>query len=499
VFHIDRKRLLDAVSRVGMAASKQYSAVPAMEGILFSHAPHGSLRLEATNGEQRIEQRIYTEASEGFERLVHGKAVIDALKAQKQTFVDVLPDGPGMRVGDVTCPGLKLADWPKQPGAGASVGKLRAPSFLDCLARAALAMSKDAYRPTLNGLSMLNDPQVGMRLVATDSFWLAAIDVPHATLSHPDPLILPAGAVAILVKLLKGEEGPVTLSLSKERPNEKASRWTWLWFRHARWTFVTRTVDGEFPNWRQLMPEPDQGYALDLSIAELRDVVDAARKLRAERMEFHLNGEIEVEAKGAVAAVSRMIPGVFEGNGQPLDLVVNPELLHKALVAVPSASIRVQDGVKPLVLRGKGAVALVMPIRMPVEPPPTTPAPRPTMPPPPGPEEGVVREPTAYVQDGPYLRPESDGDAEEEALDEYVDLDDDDEPVAVAPGEADDDDDEGDLIYIGRHAFRELGWQPDLGADGYECCTCEEVVTYAGVDGTTGAPHRCWLKEGDEE
>jgi DNA polymerase III sliding clamp (beta) subunit (PCNA family) len=470
---IDRKRLLAAVATVAPAASRGYG-VPALGGMLFSKNGAGALRLEATDMERRIETTIYTEAGEPFEVLASAQAVVESLKAQSDTFVDVGPLGPGLRVGAVTVPELKLEDWPKQPPGGAQIGRCRAPSFLTAIARAALAVSKDTYRPTLNSLAVTHDDAGAMRLVATDSFMLLAIDVPHAQLrtADGDPLLLPADTVKLLVKILKGEEGPITLGLSKEAPTENTSAWTWLWFRHAKWTLVTRLVDGQFPNWGQLVPEPEQGAPFDVSIAELREIVDAARKIKAERLEFRMNGEIEVSATGSLTRLERKLTGTCDGEVH--EFCVNPALLHKALTAVPDPSIRIQDGLKPIMFRGKGALGLVMPIRMPV----------------PVPDEVVVHQgeepdddaeevpaPEGYVQDGPYLRPSADVAV----------------PIGDVPG-IDEEPDDDDLYYIGSHAFRELGWDPDLQADGYECCTCEEVVPFTGVDGTTGDPHRCWME-----
>jgi DNA polymerase III beta subunit, central domain len=479
MFTIDRKTLLEAVLRVmpaaGTATGAGYS-LPALRGVLFVHTPTGALRLETTNGEQRAETNLFTTPGEAFERLADGKSVVDALRAQTSvTFVEVAPDGPGLRIGGVTVPGLSMGDWIKQPDSGVMVGQLRAQSFLEVLARVVLAMSKDTARPSLNSIAVVPDDRAGMRLQATNSYWLAQVDVPHARIGGEEPYLLPAKAVAALLKLLKGAKGTVSLRLAKGTPFD------WLWFKHPLWTFATILTSSPFPNVGQLIGDPDSGDALVVDLDELRAVVDEARKLKAERMELNLNHEIEVASFGGVGNVRRVIRGSFAGEARTVAL--SPEYLAGALKVVPDAAIRLREGLKPLSFWGKGAIAILMPIRVPERPTDPDQGPEAVS----EPERKPVRYETST--DDPYMHPvESDGDAEEEALGEVVGDDDDpaDETQPVTQT------DEGEeLTYIGRHAFRELGWQPDLEADGWECCTCEEVVTWTEVEHT----HRCWMPE----
>ena len=77
-------------------------------------------------------------------------------------------------------------------------------------------------------------------------------------MSPTAPLLVPARVIRLLAKQLKGAECAVQVR-ALEASGGEPSRASGIAFSipHAEWT--VRTVEGEFPNWKQVVPSPEGG------------------------------------------------------------------------------------------------------------------------------------------------------------------------------------------------------------------------------------------------
>jgi DNA polymerase-3 subunit beta len=223
----------------------------------------------------------------------------------------------------------------------------------------ARAASRDEARPTLTGV-LVEMNREGVTLVATDSYRLALRELTataegEATALVPERALSEAGRAAS-----NDEKGEVELVLDQSQ----------VTFRVGPLTLTSRLIEGQFPNYRQLLPD---GYenVLTVSRQQLFDAVKRVGLLAREntpiRMEFNALGvRLSSESPdlgGAVEAVEARY------DGQDITVAFNPNYLADGLQAATGESVRleIKDGLKPGVVRGDGTefTYLVMPVRLP--------------------------------------------------------------------------------------------------------------------------------------
>ena len=132
----------------------------------------------------------------------------------------------------------------------------------------------------------------------------------------------------------------------------------------------SRLIDGQFPNYRQLLPESVE-HELRLSSAELTDVVRRISLLAQKNAPLRLGfseGELTVSAQTPdVGEASETIPVPF--HGEPFEIGFNPEFLRDGLESVESDELvlKLISPLRPGLIEspdGGDFVYLIMPIRL---------------------------------------------------------------------------------------------------------------------------------------
>ena len=131
----------------------------------------------------------------------------------------------------------------------------------------------------------------------------------------------------------------------------------------------SRFIEGEFPKYRQLIP---QGYGNVLRVERdaLLEVVKRVGLLAQNNMpvKLQLGKELEISAHTPdVGEGQEVIDADYEG--EPLVIAFNPQFLHDGGSAIQRQRLELQagDGLKPAILRGEGDVSytyLLMPVRL---------------------------------------------------------------------------------------------------------------------------------------
>jgi DNA polymerase III subunit beta len=231
-------------------------------------------------------------------------------------------------------------------------------SLLETIGRVARAASRDESRPVLTGILV---QFAGDKLVmaATDSYRLA---VKETQLSGKTPeleAIVPSRALQELARVANsGDDVEVGVL---ENQVVFATGGVWL---------TTRRIDGQFPNYRQLLPEAFE-YELTLPRVELLEVVRRASVMiqRATPLQLRFaDGELTVLARTHDVGESKeSLPVGFTGD--TLEIGFNADFLRDGLELLDGDDVRVKliSPLRPAVLHGEGDdfTYLVMPIRLP--------------------------------------------------------------------------------------------------------------------------------------
>jgi DNA polymerase-3 subunit beta len=132
----------------------------------------------------------------------------------------------------------------------------------------------------------------------------------------------------------------------------------------------SRLIDGQFPNYRQLLPESFE-HELRIAAAEMTDVVRRISLLAQKNAPLRLAfkpGELTVSAQTPdVGEALESMPVPFQG--EPLEIGFNPEFLRDGLEAVEEGDVvlKLISPLRPgLIESGDngGFQYLIMPIRL---------------------------------------------------------------------------------------------------------------------------------------
>ena len=238
---------------------------------------------------------------------------------------------------------------------------LPAQAFVDTATQVSRSASKDETRPVLTGVLISAGAQE-LTMVATDSYRLS---VKHATLdSALEGTIeanVPARALQELARIAQSmAESELTISPGQNQ----------VVFEIGDIVLSSRLIDGQFPNYRQLLPE-SVDHELRLASAEVADVVRRVSLLAQKNAPLRLSfseGELTVSAQTPdVGEASEMLPVPF--SGEPFEIGFNPEFLRDGLESVESDELvlKLISPLRPGLIEspdGGEFVYLIMPIRL---------------------------------------------------------------------------------------------------------------------------------------
>lgn len=256
---------------------------------------------------------------------------------------------------------LRAEDFPSLPEPTAETRmSLPAQVFVDTATQVSRSASRDDTRPVLTGV-LVSTSGNELRMVATDSYRLS---VKSATLQAPlegsIEANVPARALAELARIVQGSDlSSLSVSLGSNQ----------IVFELDHIVLSSRLIDGQFPNYRQLLPESVE-HELRLSAQEIADVVRRISLLAQKNAPLRLSfqeGQLTVSAQTPdVGEASETLPVPF--SGEPFDIGFNPDFLRDGLESVESEEmvLKLISPLRPgLVESPEGDfVYLIMPIRL---------------------------------------------------------------------------------------------------------------------------------------
>ncbi|MGZ5309824.1 MAG: DNA polymerase III subunit beta, partial [Solirubrobacterales bacterium] len=255
---------------------------------------------------------------------------------------------------------LSADDFPAVPAAEGEALELPAEPLRATINRVASAASRDEARPVLTGI-LLKIEGSELTMVATDSYRLAVKRTELDGAAEEIEANVPARALRELARLSEDDEQQaVQVNLSRNQ----------ALFRIGGVSLSSRLIDGQFPNYRQLLPESFE-HEVKLDRAELLEVVrrvaQVAQRNAALRLAFS-PGELVVSAETPDLGDAReAIPVSFEG--EPIEIGFNPEFVRDGLESLDSEQLvlKLISPLRPGLIEPADAddfSYLVMPIRL---------------------------------------------------------------------------------------------------------------------------------------
>ncbi len=322
------------------------------------------LHLAATDMEVSLRASVDAQVADEGTVVVPGRLLLDIARSLSDGEVS-LEHHPDEAVVVVAAGGATYRlhtysseDFPRLPevdtGALHTVDR---DALVETVARVGRSASRDESRPVLTGILVRFEPGK-IVMAATDSYRLAVKETP-VTGTLPDlEAIIPARALQELARIATGAD-EIQLGMQENHVVFGADG-TWL---------TTRRIDGQFPNYRQLLPEQFE-YELPLPREEVLEVVRRVSLMAQRNSPLRLRfaeGELTVSAiTQDVGEARESVPAPFTGDA--MEIGFNAEFLRDGLESVDSDTIKFKliSPLRPAVLEGDADdyVYLIMPIRL---------------------------------------------------------------------------------------------------------------------------------------
>ncbi len=360
-FRCERDVLLDALSATGRAVGGRTGTI-ALSG-LHLELTGDSLRVTGSDLDLTISQTLTVAGDTDGVVLIPSKLIADIVRALGPGAVDVVVDGEEVQItagrSEFSMRTIPADDFPRLGQPEGDEVTLNAADLSAALKQVVKAASGDDSRPILTGVLLAAEGE-GLRLVSTDSYRLAVRDLPGTSvLSGDQSVLVPSRALAELNRVF-GDHETVALRLGERDAS----------FEVGGTQVVTRLIEGEFPNYRGLIPDT---YPNELTVnrAELMDAVRRVRLMAQEATPIRLNMRPDGLELVAVTQDVGQAQEVLDANynGDELTVAFNPDYLIDGIEVTSGEEITLQtvDPLKPAVMRGADSadfLYLLMPVRV---------------------------------------------------------------------------------------------------------------------------------------
>jgi DNA polymerase-3 subunit beta len=357
-----RDELVAKLGIVSRAVSTR-SAVQILAGVLL-RAQEGELQLAATDMELSLRTSLDANVQDEGAVVVQGRTLVDIARLLPADEVQIA-HRPEEGIVQVTCGAYSsrlhiyaVEDFPRLPEVDAAATfAVDAETLLDTVAQVSRSASRDESRPVLTGILVRFEPEK-LVMAATDSYRLSVKETPLEGSTQELEAIIPARALTELGRVAGGV-GELELGVHENQ----------VVFRAGDVTLTTRRIDGQFPNYRQLLPEAFEQTVM-LPRAELLDVVRRvsvmAQRNSPVRMRFS-EGELRVSSQTQdVGEATETLPVGWTADA--MEIGFNPEFLREGIESVPSDELELNliSPLRPAVIKGEtdDFKYLIMPIRL---------------------------------------------------------------------------------------------------------------------------------------
>ncbi|MCA1840640.1 MAG: DNA polymerase III subunit beta [Actinomycetota bacterium] len=362
--HGDKEALVEIGQSVLRVVSPR-ATLPVLGGVKITAGRDNSVEFAATDLEIFITVKGEFSVAEQGSIVVPGRLFGEILRSLPSGKVTIEGTDSDIKIesgrSEFSVTGYSVSDFPQAPQVNeGSVCTVPGAELARSLRQVVRAVSTDEARPVLTGVLWAVEGG-SLRLVSTDSYRLAVREVVVKEGPSEGRSIIPGRALAEFARHLAGvgdEEVSITLGESQAS------------FVAGNTQLTTRLIEGEFPNWRHLVPD---GYQSKLVIDReefTRAVERVGLVARANTpVKFHLGDEVQLTATEAgVADASEVVEG-GSYSGEPMTIAFNPRFFNDGLDGLESdkAELEVIDPTKPAILRAEGRddfIYLLMPVRL---------------------------------------------------------------------------------------------------------------------------------------
>jgi DNA polymerase-3 subunit beta len=254
-------------------------------------------------------------------------------------------------------------DFPAMPAASRiPFVKVKPPVVLEMIEKTFFAVSQDETRFNLNGV-FFDAREGSTRMVATDGHRLSVVERRlEGDFKLKRGVIVPRKGLQELRRLLgEGDDAEAELGFAESSGV----------FRKTGLTMIMRLIDGQFPDYQQVVPKQSE-RVVKLGRVRFLDALRRVSLLSQDQMHT-----VKLEVGGGVVRITSQSPDLGEAQEEipvetdaaPIAVGFNARYLMDVLQVIEAADVafELNDDMSPGVLRPEGDpsyTAVVMPVRI---------------------------------------------------------------------------------------------------------------------------------------
>jgi DNA polymerase III subunit beta len=358
---IPRRELKTALIGLGKIVPR-HTALPVLSGVKFEVA--ADVKAVATDLDQMAIYRFGDAVSNGSGSFVIPHADLKDLgKGADADVIEIAVNGDYATISNPVAGQvitrqhqlLSLDDW---PALTATVKTTSADGFLETIQKLAPFVSSDTTRAVLNGCFLdVSEPGKGKaRMVATDGRRLTCCNT--MTLPLSESCVIPVS------KYLTWLDGTCAIGV------HKTDELSWFGVEAGPWKYIVKTIDGTYPNYRQVIPAERGGNRVLFAEADVERLPQILKALPGDRegvVVFRPAGEVVTvsgKAKENPSETTVTLSGGSRYVGKCGQIALSRHYLLDALKA-GFREFTFADDISPLLSEdGHGGKHVVMPMRV---------------------------------------------------------------------------------------------------------------------------------------
>jgi DNA polymerase-3 subunit beta len=360
-----REELAQKLGVVGRAVSSRTS-VNILTGIML-RAEDGRLSLAATDMEISLRVTLDAQVDEEGSVVIPGRLLVDIVRllpAGEVTLEHRAEEGIAHLVCGSASYGLHTYspdDFPRLPEIAPDESfSVERAALLDTILKVGRSASRDESRPVLTGV-LVRFEAGKLIMAATDSYRLSVkeTEITEGPAGEIEAIV-PARALSELARIAQASDVDSLTVGIQENQIVFAVDDVWL---------TARRIDGQFPNYRQLLPETFEAE-VELPREELLDVVRRTGLMAQRKSPLRLRfeeGQLTISAQTQdVGEAHESLPAAYTAD--PIEIGFNAEFLRDGLESLEDDQVRLRliSPLRPGLIQGAGDdfLYLIMPIRL---------------------------------------------------------------------------------------------------------------------------------------
>ena len=362
-FRCERDVLADALATAGRAATSRTGTLPVLSGLRLE-VSGDELCVTGTDLELSIRLTVKVGGEQDGAVVVPARLVADIVRSLPVGAVEVGLVGEELNISagrsQFAIRPLSLDDYPVQAEPAAEAVTLPSADVAEALRQVVRAASTDDARAVLTGVLIAAEDD-SVKMVATDSYRLAVRNLPdNEMLAGTQKVLVPSRALNELQRVLATADDLRVRLGARDAVFETGST-----------RLTTRLIEGEYPNYRNLLP-PSYPNVLTVGREALLEALRRVKLLAqdATPVRLVLGGDtLQLTAiTQDVGTASEEIDASYEGS--EMTVAFNPDYLSAGVDAVDTEEVTLStlDPMKPAVIRAVGRddyLYLLMPVRVP--------------------------------------------------------------------------------------------------------------------------------------